>query len=123
MNWKMSGDRPVYQQIVSLLQGAVIAGEFGPGERIPSVRELASQAKVNPNTMQRALSQLEQEGLLVSGGTLGRYVTREQQVLDRVRVEATRQAAREAAEKFAALGLTPSQGAALLQAMEEKKEA
>ena len=75
MNWKFSGDRPVYQQIMELMRGGIVNGELPPGGKIPSVRELAAQAQVNPNTMQRALSELEREGLLYSARTAGRYVT------------------------------------------------
>ena len=63
MNWKFAGDRPVYQQIMENIRGAVLRGELPPGGRVPSVRELAMQAQVNPNTMQRALTELEREGL------------------------------------------------------------
>ena len=122
MIWKMSGDRPVYQQIISLIRGAVLSGEYPPGSRIPSVRELASQAGVNPNTMQRALSELEREGLLVGAGTAGRCVTADQAVLEQTRQTVIRELARECAEKFLALGLTPSQGAELLRALEKEKE-
>ena len=78
MNWKFSGDRPVYQQIMENIRGAVLRGELPPGGRVPSVRELAMQAQVNPNTMQRALTELEREGLLIGGGTSGRTVTKEE---------------------------------------------
>ena len=69
MNWKFAGDRPVYQQIMAAIRGAILKGELPPGGKVPSVRDLAAQAQVNPNTMQRALTELEREGLLVSGGT------------------------------------------------------
>lgn len=75
MNWKFAGDRPVYQQIMAAIRGAILKGELPPGGKVPSVRDLAAQAQVNPNTMQRALTELEREGLLVSGGTSGRSVT------------------------------------------------
>ena len=75
MNWKFSGDRPVYQQIMENIRGAVLRGELPPGGRVPSVRELAMQAQVNPNTMQRALTELERDGLVYSQRTSGRYVT------------------------------------------------
>ena len=68
MNWKFAGDRPVYQQIMAAIRGAILKGELPPGGKVPSVRDLAAQAQVNPNTMQRALTELEREGLLVSGG-------------------------------------------------------
>ena len=80
MNWKFAGDRPVYQQIMAAIRGAILKGELPPGGKAPSVRDLAAQAQVNPNTMQRALTELEREGLLVSGGTSGRSVTQDEAV-------------------------------------------
>ena len=56
MNWKFAGDRPVYQQIMAAIRGAILKGELPPGGKVPSVRDLAAQAQVNPNTMQRALT-------------------------------------------------------------------
>lgn len=123
MIWKFTGDRPVYQQIIAQIQGAVLSGAYPPGERIPSVRELAAQAKVNPNTMQRALCELERQGLLVGGGTTGRCVTADREVLAETRRTVTRELARECAGKFRALGLFPAQGAELLRALEKEKEA
>lgn len=119
MNWKFTGERPVYQQIMATIRGAILTGELSPGKKIPSVRDLAAEAQVNPNTMQRALTELEREGLLVSGGTSGRSVTQEQGILSAMREEALKELARECAEKFKVFGLTPSQAAQLLLALEE----
>ena len=114
MNWKFSGDRPVYQQIMELMRGGIVKGELPPGGKIPSVRELAAQAQVNPNTMQRAMTELEREGLLVSGGTSGRTVTENPEVLEKMREAVLQELARECAEKFMVFGITPSQAAQLL---------
>lgn len=122
MNWRFSGDRPVYQQIMSLIRGAVLRGELSPGGKIPSVRELAAEAQVNPNTMQRAMSELEREGLLVSGGTSGRTVTENPEVLERMRGSTLEELARECAEKFMVFGITPTQAAQLLLNLENEKE-
>ena len=122
MNWKFTGERPVYQQIMATIRGAILTGELPPGKKIPSVRDLASEAQVNPNTMQRALTELEREGLLVSGGTSGRSVTQEESILSAMRDGALKELARECAEKFMVFGLTPSQAAQLLLALEEEKE-
>ena len=119
MNWKFTGERPVYQQIMATIRGAILTGELSPGKKIPSVRDLAAEAQVNPNTMKRALTELEREGLLVSGGTSGRSVTQEQGILSAMREEALKELARECAEKFMVFGLTPSQAAQLLLALEE----
>ena len=122
MNWKFTGDRPVYQQIMATIRGAILTGEWSPGQKIPSVRDLAAQAQVNPNTVQRALTELEREGLLVSGGTNGRTVTQEQSVLSAMRDEELQELARECLEKFRVFGLTPEQAANLLLSFAEKKE-
>lgn len=122
MNWKFTGDQPVYQQIMALIRGAVLSGEYRPGEKIPSVRDLAGAAKVNPNTMQRALAELERERLLISGGTTGRCVTDDQSILSAARERALRELAKECAEKFMVFGITPTQAAELLQSLDTSKE-
>ena len=122
MNWKFSGDRPVYQQIMENIRGSVLRGELPPGGKIPSVRDLAAQAQVNPNTMQRAMTELEREGLLVSGGTSGRTVTTNLEVLSDMKEQLLEDLARECAEKFMVFGVTPSQAAQRLLALDQKKE-
>ena len=122
MNWKFSGDRPVYQQIVSIIRGGILTGELSPGKKIPSVRDLAAEAQVNPNTMQRALTELEREGLLVSGGTTGRTVTQREEVLSAMREDALRELARECVEKFRVFGVRPEQAAQLLLSLNTEKE-
>lgn len=121
MNWKFTGDQPVYQQICALIRGAVLTGELAPGQRIPSVREIAAGAQVNPNTVQRALSELERTGLLVSGGTSGRTVTQDQGILKELREDTFKELARACAEKFRVYGLSPKQAAKLLTELEEEE--
>lgn len=125
MAWKFAGDRPVYQQIMEHVRGAVLTGELPPGGRVPSVRELAAQAGVNPNTMQRALYELEQEGLLQTQGTLGRVVTEDEEILSRLRRAAVEQVVRRCDAALKELGLTLADAAQLLQTWdeEEKEEA
>ena len=120
MDWKFSGSLPVYQQIKTQLQGAVLAGTYPAGSRIPSVRELAAQAKVNPNTMQRALTELEHEGLLECHGTLGRCVTAEQTVLEQLRRNALDALVRDCARRFREAGLTREQASAMLLQLEKE---
>ena len=121
MNWKFAGDRPVYQQIMENIRGAVLRGELPPGGRVPSVRELAMQAQVNPNTMQRALTELEREGLLVGGGTSGRTVTKEDTVLEEMRRQVLEALARECVEKFRVFGISPAQAAEIIFQMKEEE--
>ena len=122
MNWKFSGDRPVYQQIMENIRGAVLRGELPPVGKIPSVRDLAAAAQVNPNTMQRAMTELEREGLLVSGGTSGRTVTEDPEILREMRERILEELAKECAEKFMVFGITPSQAARLLLELDKEKE-
>ena len=122
MNWKFTGDRPVYQQIMAAIRGSILKGELTPGSKVPSVRDLASDAQVNPNTMQRALTELEREGLLVGGGTSGRTVTTNEEILNATRERILHELAWECAEKFMVFGITPSQAAELLLHLEGERE-
>lgn len=122
MNWKFTGDRPVYQQIIATIRGGILRGELSPGKKVPSVRDLAAEAQVNPNTMQRALTELEREGLLVGGGTSGRTVTTDEEILSAMKERILYELARECAEKFMVFGITPTQAAELLLRLDMEKE-
>lgn len=91
MTWSFSNDLPIYTQLVGQIKTGIATGAFSPGERLPSVRDLATEAGVNPNTMQRALSQLESEGLMYSQRTAGRYVTEDQERISGARRELAQQ--------------------------------
>ena len=122
MNWKFAGDRPVYQPIMAAIRGSILKEELSPGSKVPSVRDLAAEAQVNPNTMQRALTELEREGLLVSGGTSGRTVTTDADILSAAKERILHELAQECAEKFMVFGITPTQAAELLLGLEGEKE-
>ena len=85
MAWSFSADKPVYLQIADRIRKKVVSGEFLPGDQIPTVRQLALTAAVNPNTIQRAFAELEREGLIVSHGTVGRYVTEDAEIIEGTR--------------------------------------
>ncbi len=120
MVWKFTGNKPVYLQIMEHIRGAILVGAYPPGARIPAVRDLAAEAKVNPNTMQRALVELEREGLLVSCGTVGRFVTDDSAILDGMRNTAVDAIIRASAVQFRALGLTMEQAAKLLLELDKE---
>jgi GntR family transcriptional regulator len=82
MNWQFDNDMPIYSQLVGQIKQRIVAGVFPPGERLPSVRDLATDAGVNPNTMQRALTELERGGLVYSQRTAGRFVTEDQAMIE-----------------------------------------
>ena len=75
MSWKLDSNLPIYTQIVGHIQLQIVAGRYQPGDRLPSVRDLAAEAAVNPNTMQKALTELERSGLVHSQRTSGRFIT------------------------------------------------
>lgn len=106
MTWQFRGHSPVYRQIVRHIRADILNGCYQPDEQIPPVRQLAMEAGVNPNTMQRALSALEDEGLLVSRGTVGRFVTSDEAALERARRTARQDALEKLAEEALAAGLT-----------------
>jgi DNA-binding transcriptional regulator YhcF (GntR family) len=93
MAWEMEQDRPIYVQLIEKIQMRIISGFYPPGSKLPSVRELAAEAGVNPNTMQKAFSELERSGLLTTMRTSGRVVTEDEEKIRTVReVLAERQA-------------------------------
>ena len=108
MAWSFSPGIPVYLQIADRLRYSIISGEYPPGSQIPTVRGLSVEAAVNPNTMQRALTQLEEEGLLSSRGTLGRFVTSDRGVLETARKSMHEEAMRTLLHEALALGITKS---------------
>ncbi|MFV0393925.1 MAG: GntR family transcriptional regulator [Coprobacillaceae bacterium] len=75
MTWNFENDRPIYLQIMDELIIKIVSGEYEPGQKIPPVRELATQIKVNPNTLQRAFSELESLNIIKAQRTSGRFVT------------------------------------------------
>ena len=75
MAWILDDTRPIYLQIEDLIKTNIIAGVYQPGQKLPSVRDLAAEASVNPNTMQKALTELERQGLVYSQRTTGRFIT------------------------------------------------
>ena len=77
MTWELDADRPIYAQLVERLQTQIILGKYQPGGRLPSVRELAAAAAVNPNTMQKALGELERKGIISTQSTNGKTVTQD----------------------------------------------
>lgn len=85
MSWKLNSDRPIYAQIIEEIQLRIVSGEYRAGQRMPSVRELAAEAEVNPNTMQKALAEMEQKGLLYSQRTSGRFVTGDQTMIEEIK--------------------------------------
>ena len=85
MAWNLNSDRPIYAQILERIQMQIVSGVYQPGTKIPSVRELAADAGVNPNTMQKALAELERSGLVMTQRTSGRVVTEDLNMIKETR--------------------------------------
>ena len=122
MSWKLSTDRQIWMQLTEVLTQRVVSGQYPPGIRIPSVRDLAAEAGVNPNTMQRALAAMEAEGLLTSQRNTGRYVTQD---TDQIAATRNRLAERELAlfrEKMKQLGYSGQEITQLLMKGEPNNE-
>ena len=115
MEWKLSDDRPIWLQLSQQLARRILVGAYPPGSRLPSVRELAAEAGVNPNTMQRALAQLEQDGLAKADRTAGRLVTQDEAVLESARRAEAQGVIQSVLEAMGELGYSPAQAAALLK--------
>jgi DNA-binding transcriptional regulator YhcF (GntR family) len=85
MAWELDSDRPIYAQLVERIQMQIVSGQYAPGERLPSVRELSAEAAVNPNTMQKAFAELERSGLIITQRTNGRTVTEDAEMIQKIR--------------------------------------
>lgn len=104
MEWNFENDRPIYIQLVEKLKLAIVAGEYPAGERLPSVRDLAIEIKANPNTVQRALVDLEQTGLIYTQRTNGKFVTEDEELVQRIREELAKEAFSKFQENMKQLG-------------------
>ena len=106
MEWNFKNGIPIYTQIIDEMTMRIASGAYQPGEKLPSVRDLAMDAGVNPNTMQRALAELERRGLVFSERTSGRFVTKEDGVLKELHEDLAKKYFEELAEKLRKIGMT-----------------
>ncbi len=107
MGWKFDSTLPVSIQIAEKLKREILIGKYPSGSQFPTVRQLAFETSANPNTVQKALTSLETEGLLESHGTVGRFVTSDRNVLEAVYRKLCRRFMNEVLTSAAELGITP----------------
>ena len=122
MQWELRGDRPIYQQLVEKLTEQIVSGQLAAGEKVPPVRELAAQAGVNPNTMQRAITQLETLGLVTTNRTLGRTVTENAEALEEMRRRLAVECAESYFKEMGALGYSRGEAADMAQAERDRND-
>ena len=119
MNSQFSNSAPIYTQLIEQLTLAILSGEYPTGGKLPAVRELAAEAGVNPNTMQRALAQLEPTGLVYTRRTSGRFVPEDETVIQEARLNLARERAEEFLRAMAQLGYDRQAALQLLRGGEE----
>lgn len=117
--WQFSNDKPIYAQIVSQVKQLIVSGNLKAGDKMPTVRELASEAEVNPNTMQRALSELENEGLLSSHRVKGRFVTEDEKLIKTMKDEIADKKVSEFLKSMKLLGYTKEETEDLIKSFKE----
>lgn len=115
MAWRFSSDRPVYLQIAQRIQESIVSGEYPPGSQLPSVRQLALEAAVNPNTVQHAFAELENEGIILSKGTTGRFVTEDVQTLEDCRHSMTQQLVHRFLKDIGQLSISAQQAITMIE--------
>lgn len=120
MDWNLEAGRPVYAQIVEKIQMQIVSGQYAPGQRLPSVRELAAEAAVNPNTMQKAFAELERSGLIVTHRTSGRMVTEDGERILALRRELAGGHVRDFLDRMESLGFAKED---ILQLVKERCQA
>jgi DNA-binding transcriptional regulator YhcF (GntR family) len=115
MPWEFRGDAPIYAQLTDQFRRRIVSGDLPPGSRLPSVRDLAAEAGVNPNTMQRAMAEMERLGLVFSQRTAGRFVTEDETVIRDQRRDLAREQIRSFLAGMEQLGFDRAEIAALLE--------
>ncbi len=122
MAWNLDSDRPIFAQIMERIQLDIISGVYKPGDKLPSVRELAGEAAVNPNTMQKAFAELERTGLVFSQRTTGRYITEDTNMIAELRNNIAQSKVIELISHMHKLGFTNEEILNLMKAILEKGE-
>ena len=122
MEWNFRNDQPIYSQLTQRLTEAIVSGLYAPGEKLPSVRELALEAGVNPNTVQRALTELEREGLVFSQRTAGRFVTENENMIVNAKLRIADERVSEFLRSMKTLGCGRQEIISLIEGAKEDEE-
>ena len=123
MPWSFQADTPIYTQLVARLQEQIVSGAYPPGSKLPSVRDLAADAGVNPNTVQRAFAELERLGLIYTQRTSGKFVTEDAAAIDAARRALAEGQTRQYLAAMRALGCGKQEIHNLFDQMEEQEHA
>ncbi len=121
MDYIFDNERPIYVQLVEKLRIEIVSGKLKDGERIPSVRELALTTKVNPNTMQKALAELENEGLIYTERTNGKFVTENKELIEKIKRKLAEEKVNNYIKDMKNIGITYEQSIQYLQELGRKE--
>jgi DNA-binding transcriptional regulator YhcF (GntR family) len=120
MSWELKPDRPIYAQLIEQMELKICSGVYPIGSKLPSVRDLAQEASVNPNTMQRALTRLEEDGLLFTNRTSGKFVTEDVTMIQQAKNKLAQEQVQEFLKKMTDLGLDDQEILSILKAITEE---
>ncbi len=120
MNYSFDNQIPIYIQIMDVIKTDIILGKYSLGQKLPSVREFAFQFNVNPNTIQKALFELEWIGLIVTERTNGKYVTNDQNILLKVRDTKVAQIIEDFFNSMGRIGIDKEQAVKIINSNKEK---
>lgn len=120
MKWNLDADRPIYSQLVDHITLSIISGEYKSGKKLPSVRDLAAEAAVNPNTMQKALAELERDGLVYTQRTSGRFITDDKEMLFKVKTELAKEKIESFLIQMESMGFSKEEILKLIEAAAKK---
>ncbi|MBS5926033.1 MAG: GntR family transcriptional regulator [Clostridium sp.] len=120
MAWELKSDRPIYSQLMEYIKISIVSGKYKPGAKIPSVRELASEASVNPNTMQKALTELERLGLLFSVRTSGRFITEDSKMIEEMKCNLAKEEIQAFLKKMEQIGFTKEEAIETIKEIAEE---
>jgi len=123
MAWNFRDNLPIYSQLVDHLKRSVVSGEYTPGGKLPSVRELAADAGINPNTVQRAFGELEREGLIYTQRTSGKFVTEDTNKIESAKQELASSEIRHFLFSMQSLGFARDMVLTMLENTQEGEEA
>ena len=115
MDYIFDNERPIYIQLVEQLRIEIVSGKLKAGERLPSVRELALITRVNPNTMQKALVELEEEGLIYTERTNGKFVTTNKELIEKIKKELAKEKINNYLNDMKNIGITYEEAIKYLQ--------
>ncbi len=122
MTWELKADRPIYMQLIEQIELRIVSGMYAAGDKLPPVRDLAAQAAVNPNTMQKALAELERNGLVYSQRTSGRFITEDENMIQQTKQNLAKEQITTFLKKMEQLGFSKEETISLMEQTEKEEK-